>query len=290
VSDGNDAEILRLRQQVELLEQRLAQAQKLTALGELVSTTTHEFNNLLMTMINYARHGLRHRDAATREKAFDKILAAANRAARITNGVLGMAKNRSAGQEPTDLVQLVEDTLLLLEREMNKYRITLDKTFQAVPPAMVNGNQIQQVLLNLLINARQAMPGGGRLAVKVLYDAQNDTVDLVVRDNGSGIPPEVLPKIFDPFFSTKTGPDASGKGGTGLGLSMCRNIIEAHRGRIRVESAPGKGTAFTLKLPAARKAAGKKPTARGPATPTYGVHVTPTTATPETHSPSGHPG
>ena len=77
--------------------------------------------------------------------------------------MLGLARNRSAGQEPTDLRKLVEDTLLLLEREMNKYRVTVDKSFQPIPTAFVNGNQIQQVLLNLLINARQAMPGGGRV-------------------------------------------------------------------------------------------------------------------------------
>lgn len=265
------AELARLRQQVEALEQQLAQAQRLTALGELVSTTTHEFNNLLMTMINYARLGLRHRDGPTRDKAFEKILAAADRAARITNSVLGMAKNRSSGREPTDLARLVDDTLLLLEREMNKYRIAVDKTFQPAPPAMVNGNQIQQVLLNLLINARQAMPGGGRLAVKILYDREADTVDLVVRDTGTGIPADILPRIFDPFFTTKTGPDSSGKGGTGLGLSMCRNIIEAHHGKIRVESAPGKGTAFTLKLPTARQASPSCSAARAPAALTAGL-------------------
>jgi signal transduction histidine kinase len=169
-----------------------------------------------------------------------------------------MARNRSSGMEPTDLTQLIEDTLLLLEREMNKYRVTVEKYFQPVPKAYANGNQIQQVFLNLLINARQAMPSGGRIAIKLQHDAENDMVDLVVRDNGSGIPPEVLPKIFDSFFSTKKGPDASGKGGTGLGLSMCREIIESHHGRIRVDSTVGKGTAFTLKLPTASKVAPKK--------------------------------
>ncbi len=240
-----------LLQQIETLKQQLAHAQRLTALGELVSTTTHEFNNVLMTIINYAKMGLRHKDSATREKAFEKILAAGNRAAKITNSVLGMARNRSAQQEPTDLAQLVDDTLLLLEREMNKYRIAVEKQFHPIPPAMVNGNQIQQVLLNMLTNARQAMPGGGRIWIKLLHDAGTRTVDLVIRDNGSGIPPETLPRVFDPFFSTKSGPDQSGKGGTGLGLSACREIIDAHRGRIRVESTIGKGTAFTIKLPAA---------------------------------------
>jgi signal transduction histidine kinase len=249
-----DDTIHNLESQVEILKGQLGQAQRLTALGELVSTTTHEFNNVLMTVINYAKMGVRHKDGATRDKCFDKILVAANRAATITNTVLGMARNRSAGQEPTDLARLVRDTLLLLEREMNKYRITVETSFQPVPPAMVNGNQIQQVLLNLLINARQAMPGGGRLWIKLLHDAENNMVDLVVRDSGCGIPAEKLPRIFDAFYTTKAGPDQSGKGGTGLGLSMCREAIEAHHGRIRVDSTVGKGTAFTLKLPVANAA------------------------------------
>jgi signal transduction histidine kinase len=131
--------------------------------------------------------------------------------------------------------------------------VTVEKYLDPVPPAMANPNQIQQVLLNLLINARQAMPQGGRVVIKLAQDLESGTVDLIIRDNGCGMTPEVMHRIFDPFFSTKIGPDASGKGGTGLGLSMCRDIIEAHHGRIRVDSTPGKGTAFTLKLPVARE-------------------------------------
>ncbi len=254
-------ENVNLQQQVEVLKQQLGQAQRLTALGELVSTTTHEFNNVLMTILNYAKMGVRHKDAATRDKCFEKILASANRAATITNTVLGMARNRAAGQEPTDLVKLVDDTLLLLEREMNKYRVTVERSYQAIPPALVNGNQIQQVLLNLLINARQAMPNGGRLWIKLLNDPENNMVDLVVRDSGCGIPADKLPRIFESFYTTKNGPDASGKGGTGLGLSMCRDIIESHHGRIRVDSTVGKGTAFTLKLPTVTKAGAARPAA-----------------------------
>jgi signal transduction histidine kinase len=259
MSIGGEPDTKALQEQIQCLKQQVAQMQRLTALGELASTTTHEFNNVLMTIINYAKLGLRHKDLETREKAFEKILAAGNRAAKITNGVLGMARNRSPNQEPTDLVQLIEETLLLLEREMNKYRVTVEKHFQTVPPALVCGNQIQQVFLNLLINARQAMPGGGRVIIKLAYDPENNTVDLVIRDYGCGIPADKLPRIFDAFYTTKSGPDASGKGGTGLGLSLCRDIIEAHHGRIRVDSTVGKGTAFTLKLPAAAKEPASRP-------------------------------
>ena len=106
------------------------------------------------------------------------------------------------------------------------------------------------MLLNLLINARQAMPSGGRLWIKLLYDAENDMIDLVVRDSGCGIPADKLPRIFESFYTTKSGPDASGKGGTGLGLSMCREIIEAHHGRIRVDSTRGQGDGLHAETPA----------------------------------------
>lgn len=250
--EGETNPALTTEQQLEVLQQRLLEAQKLTALGQLVSTTTHEFNNVLMTIINYARLGLRNGDEASRTKAFERILAAGERAAKITNSVLGMARNRSNSMQSTELPALLEESLVLLEREFNKYRIRVEKRLADVPPVMANGNQIQQVLLNLLINARQAMSEGGHVLIKLEYDAESDMVDLVVRDTGAGIPPEKLRQIFDPYFSTKAGPDATGKGGTGLGLYSCRNIVEAHRGRIRVESTVNKGTSFTIKLPVAR--------------------------------------
>ncbi|MEE8451575.1 MAG: ATP-binding protein [Thermoguttaceae bacterium] len=264
-----------MQQQVDILKQQLAQAQKLTALGELVGTTTHEFNNVLMTIINYAKMGMRHKDTASRDKCFDKIYAAGNRAARITNTVLGMARNRPAGLEPTDLHKLVEDTLMLLEREMRKYRIAVDKKIEPIPEARINGNQIQQVLLNLLINARQAMPNGGRLTIRLSHDAENEMIELLVRDYGCGIAPDKLPRIFDSFFTTKSGPDESGKGGTGLGLSMCRDIIESHNGQIRVNSTVGKGTAFTLKLPTAAKATTKRAAKRPPIAAPLAPHANP---------------
>ena len=251
-----------LENKVRILEDKLAQTQNLATIGELTSTTTHEFNNILTTVINYARMGLRHTDEPTRTKCLDKILTASSRAAKITKTILGAAKNRKNTHEPTDLKTLVEDTLLLLEREMNKYKIDIEKHFADVPEIMAEGNQIQQVLLNLMINARQAMPGGGRLVLKITHntaDPDYKTVDLFVRDYGCGISMDKLPHIFDPFYSTKAGPDESGKGGTGLGLSMCKSVMEAHKGRIRVESAPGKGTAFTLRFPVPEKQSTQNP-------------------------------
>ena len=238
-------------EQVQLLKEQLARAQRMTALGELLGTTTHEYNNVLMTILNYAKMGIRHKDEATRDKAFEKILTAGERAAKITNGILGLARNRSGDFEPTDLAKLVEDALVLLERELRKYRIAIDTRINPAPMALVNPNQIQQVLLNLLINARQAMPQGGQVIVSLGLDQGTKMVELTVRDNGPGIAEDQLRRIFDPYYSTKKGPDETGKGGTGVGLSACRDIIESHRGKILVASTVGKGTAFTLRLPTA---------------------------------------
>lgn len=244
-----------LHREIEQLRLELREAQQMTALGHLVSTTTHEFNNVLTTILNYAKLGLRHTDDATRTKALEKILGAGQRAEKLTASVLGLARNRSVEAAPTDLAELCESTLVLLERELQQYRVGIDRRFEATGKAMVVGNQIQQVLLNLLTNSRQAMPTGGQIILRVVDDPAAGTVDLIVRDNGEGIPLEKLPRIFERGYSTKQGPDATGKGGAGLGLSACREMIEAAGGKIRVESSVGRGTQFTIKLPAASEAA-----------------------------------
>ena len=233
------------------LKAQLAQLQHKAALGELLGTTAHEFNNILMTVINYAKLGIRQKDDAARERAFTKIMEAGQKAAKITESVLGSAKNRGNSIEPTDLQTIVEQSLMLLEREMRKYRVSVETSFDPCPQAMINGNQIQQVLLNLMINARQAMKEGGTILVSISHDSENSTVDLQVRDTGSGIPQDQLPRIFDAYFSTKDGPDETGRGGAGLGLAACKEIVDQHRGRIRVQSTVGRGTAFVIKLPVA---------------------------------------
>jgi signal transduction histidine kinase len=236
--------------EIAALKREVFEAQKQAGLGELLGTTTHEFNNALTTILNYAKLGLRHRDQPTRDKALERILSASQRAAKITASVLSMSRGRPNRYEPTDLTLLVEDVLVLLEREMMKYRVQVEREFSPVPRITANPAQIQQVLLNLMVNARQAMPQGGRLILRLAHDPGHGFVDLMVRDTGCGMTPDVMRRMFEPHFSTKTGPDETGKGGSGLGLAACKEIIEAHRGRIRVETAPGKGTAITLRLPA----------------------------------------
>lgn len=242
-----------LANQLQSLQQQIASLQQMAAIGELVGTTTHEFNNYLMTIINYAKIGMRHKDEATRDRAFQKIHDAGIKAAEITRVILGSARNRSDQMEPTDLQPIIEQAILLLERELRKYKISLETRFSPVPKVMANGNQIQQVLINLLVNSRQAMEPGGILQIALEADSETQTVDIKVRDNGKGMPPEVLKRIFDPSFSTKSGPDATGKGGTGFGLYNCRQIIESHHGKIRVESSVGVGTCFTVKLQPVRE-------------------------------------
>jgi signal transduction histidine kinase len=240
-------------QYIQYLKNELRRMQALASLGELTGTATHEFNNILMTIINYAKLGIRNRDEASRDKALSKILEASERAAKITQTILAQARNRSESFEPTNLGEIIRDCLVLLEREMRKYRVAVETEIDpTTPPAIANGNQIQRVLLNLLINARQSMPEGGTILIRLVPSRESGYVELVVRDSGTGIPRESLPKIFDAFYTTKQGPDDSGKGGTGLGLAACKEIIDAHRGRIRVESTVGRGTAFIIRLPTTR--------------------------------------
>jgi signal transduction histidine kinase len=244
-----------LEQQIADLKRQLLETQKLSSVGALASSITHEFNNILMTVINYAKMGLRHQDPKTRERAFEKILSAGQRASKITTGMLSYARRQADRREAVNLKALVADVLVLVEKDLQVHRINWSLEAITEPWVMVNANQIQQVILNLIINARQAMKDGGTLVINIGEDAATQMGEIRVADSGMGIAPDKLRKIFEPFFSTKDR-DEQGQGGTGLGLSLCREVMESHKGRIRVESTLGKGTTFTLKLPIAKSPSG----------------------------------
>ena len=236
--------------EVDGLRRQIVELQRISSLGVLAGTIVHELNNALTPILSYAKLGLRNESPEFRRKAFTKILEGAERAAEIAGGVLGLARPRLDRREPADLARLVEEVLRITAKDLLKHRIAVDLRIEGRPFAPVNPAQIQQVLLNLVINARQAMPEGGTLAVRVAEDPDGRLAEVHLTDNGVGIPPENLPHIFEPFYTTKSGPDPGGLGGTGLGLPVCRDIVESHRGRLRVESRPGQGATFILKLPA----------------------------------------
>lgn len=242
-------EVMAANQETDELRKQLLQAQRLSTVGALTSSVAHEFNNILTTIINYAKMGLRSEGNETiRTQALEKILKGSQRAATIINSMLGFARNHHAQRETTDMVALVEEVLVLTGKDLSKHQIQVETKFHGRPHAQVVAGQIEQILLNLVINARQAMPRGGRLRIEIAENAGTQMVEIRISDTGVGIPPEKLRQIFEPFYTTKE-PDENGHGGTGLGLSVCRQIIEQHNGRIRVESLANKGSTFTVKLP-----------------------------------------
>ena len=248
--------------ETEQLREQLLRAQRLSSVGTLASSVAHEFNNILTTIINYAKLGMKpNSNPASQQQAFEKILKGSQRAAVIISSMLGFARNHAAQRTVTDLVALVEEVLVLTEKDLSKHHVQVEKKYHGRPCAPVVRGQIEQILLNLIINARQAMPRGGRLTIDVRENAHTHMAEVRIADSGVGIPPEQLRLIFEPFYTTKQ-PDAEGHGGSGLGLSVCRQIIEQHQGRIRVESVVGKGSKFTVKLPL------QLPGETGPANPT----------------------
>jgi signal transduction histidine kinase len=237
---------------IDALRRQVIALQRISSLGVLAGGVFHELNNALTPILNHAKLGLRNPDPVYRERALLQILDAAQRAATITRGMLGLTRpGRNLGhREPTSLARLVDEVVVLVKKDLAKHRARLEVKTNGSPWARVNPAQIQQVLLNLLINARQAMPEGGQVRLGLGLDATGRLAELSVTDTGVGIAPADLGRIFEPFYSTKSAPDDSGQGGTGLGLAVCRDIIEAHHGRLRAESRLGQGSTFTIILPA----------------------------------------
>jgi signal transduction histidine kinase len=239
------------RTEIETLRRQVVALQRVSSLGVLAGGVVHELNNALTPILNYAKLGLRNPDTTYRERALTRILEAGQRAAAITAGMLGLSRTGRNPEErgAVNLNRLVEEVVLLTSKDLARNKVRLEVQFLGRPFARVNPAQIQQVVINLLINARQAMPEGGVVTLRLAPDPSGRLAELSVIDRGIGIAPENLRRIFEPFFTTKIGPDASGLGGTGLGLAVCRDIVEAHHGRIRAESRLGQGSTFTLVLP-----------------------------------------
>jgi len=245
------------QQQIESIRQQLTDSQRLATIGTIAAVIAHEFNNLLTPIVSYSQFAL---DSATSDdpdmelikKALSKAFGASSKAGRICTSMLGLARGESSFGE-LNVQKLIDEVLLVLARDPQKDGIAL--RVQVQPDLFVWGDEVQleQVLLNLLINARQAMLGkGGSLTVKSSKVETGNELKIQVIDTGPGIPERLLPKIFQPFFTTKGTARKGEAKGTGLGLAICKEIIEHHRGRIEVQSEVGRGTTFTIYLPLAQ--------------------------------------
>ena len=231
------------------LENQLAQADKLTSIGLLAAGVAHEINTPLAVISSYAQMLSKQLRADARlGPVLDKITQQSFRAAEIANGLLNFSRTSTTEFRSTDLNQVIRDTLSLLEHQFKTAQILVDLELAGeLPPINGNPGKLQQVFLNLLLNAKEAMPGGGRLRVATLV---NGHVEAIIGDSGSGIAPEHLKRIYDPFFTTKNLPGP--KRGTGLGLAVSYGIIQEHAGKIHVESSIGAGTTFHLEFPLLR--------------------------------------
>jgi two-component system NtrC family sensor kinase len=233
----------------EELERKLVQADKLSSIGLLAAGVAHEVNTPLAVISTYAQM-LAKQVAGDEQKSklLDKIARQTFRASEIVNSLLNFSRTSSTAFEDIDLNRVVRETLTLLEHQFQKASITVESGLEdALPLIRGNAGKLQQVFLNLFINARDAMESGGTLRVTTRPDEGGVRVE--VSDSGPGIPRENLARIFDPFFTTK-----GARKGTGLGLSVSYGIVEEHGGVIEVESKPGEGTLFHLEFPAIKKA------------------------------------
>jgi two-component system, NtrC family, sensor kinase len=231
------------------LEEQMVQTEKLTSLGLLAAGVAHEVNTPLAVISNYIQMLAKQIPADDpRQKTIERIVKQTFRASEIVNNLLNFSRTGAAEFVEVDLNSVLEETLTLVQHPLKTARVNVIKNYkEQLPPVLGSITRLQQVFLNLFMNARDAMPNGGMVEVRTA--AQNGSVEVEVTDTGTGIPPENLHRIFDPFFTTK----ASGRG-TGLGLSVSYGIIKEHAGKVDVRSTPGKGTSFRLEFPVARKA------------------------------------
>lgn len=231
------------------LERAARQAEKLAALGTLSAGLAHELNNpigIISSRIELMLMEAESRELPAEVRADLEVLHRhAQRVARIAQGLLSFSRHSPAERGPVDLNRVVEETLLLVEKQMSKEGIRVGARLdRALPPLLGDANALQQVVLNLLTNAREAMAAGGQIRVETgPAPGRPGWVRLTVADTGRGISAEELPKIFDPFYTTKAE-------GTGLGLSVSYGIVKDHHGTVDVRSEPGKGTTFVLTFPA----------------------------------------
>jgi C4-dicarboxylate-specific signal transduction histidine kinase len=248
--DRLQTELDRLADRFDQMQAQLRQAQKLASLGATAAIIAHEFNNLFTPIVAYGRQALDTGDVGLMRKALEKTLTQVDIMRHMSDRVIGMAKQSDNAVKAVNVAKAVENAIDCLCRDLAKDNITVHMQIDPALTVRTNESALLQVLFNLVINARQAMLGRrGRLTMDAA--ARDGRVEICVRDTGCGIPPENLERIFEPFFTTKSSADKPDRRGLGLGLAICREMIEELGGSIKVASQVNVGTTFTIDLPQA---------------------------------------
>ena len=241
---------IRIQKELEDTQVQLLQAEKMSSLGKLAAGVAHQINNPLGGITLFAKLML---EEYTLEKGAEedlhRILRDAERARNTVKELLEFTRQTRHLMQPNNINEALTRTLFLLENQTLFQNIDLKKDFQTeLPPVSSDAQQLYHLMMNIILNAAQAMDGNGVLHLKTYYKAKQDRVCIEISDTGPGIPEETLPHIFEPFFTTKD----EGKG-TGLGLSLAYNIVESHGGRMSAKNNPEKGASFIIELPSASK-------------------------------------
>jgi two-component system, NtrC family, sensor kinase len=250
----------RLEQRVEQKTRELKRAhehafetEKMASIGKLAAVLAHEINNPLSGILTYAKLlrkwlGQPDRNQVPRQDIYDSldlIASESRRCGELVKNLLTFSRTTPMNLESTSLNQVIERSLRLIQHQLDLAQIQVEADLDGeLPPVLCDGAQIEQVLLALMMNALDAMPRGGNLWLATKLQRKESLVRITVRDDGTGISPEILPHIFEPFLTTKE----SGRG-VGLGLAISRSILQRHNGDIRVQSEAGRGTTFTVTLP-----------------------------------------
>jgi two-component system NtrC family sensor kinase len=250
--EGLEGQVEERTAELKTAHEQLVRTEKLSSLGKLAASIAHEINNPLAGILTFAKLMIRTLEQGTPDDAVRKTLVKnlalvqreTERCTAIVRNLLDFARERPLQLKEVDVNHVVDESIQLIANQIAMLGVTLERDLASVPPVEADYGQLRQAFVNIAINACEAMGKGGRLSIATRPLPGTGAVEISFADTGPGIPPEVLRKIFDPFFTTK-------EKGTGLGLSVVYGIVERHQGKVEVESVVGKGTRFTIRLPAA---------------------------------------
>jgi two-component system sensor histidine kinase AtoS len=231
--------------QDQYMREYLLRSEKIASIAKLAAGVAHEINNPLEIVHNYVELLKQKNLDWDGQTKLTKIAREVNRISQIVANLLSFSKSGSTDYRSVNPIEILEDVLLLLEHKLKEKRISVERQFSDSGNRILGDeNTLRQLFMNLLINGIEAVSDQGKITVMLKSFTEEGYIEVAFRDNGGGIPEKILNKIFDPFFSTKTG-----KNNAGLGLSICQHIVEAHQGLITCSSRPGKGTLFSLRFP-----------------------------------------